>query len=59
MIGSNLLDVIPCYVNAENISNCYKGRINISDVGSNQGILKILGGKIQHLTPKDYSMLPS
>ena len=27
MLGSNLLDAIPCYVNAENIANCNKSRI--------------------------------
>ena len=37
MIGSNLLDAIPCDVKAENISNCNKAGY-ISVVGSKRGI---------------------
>ena len=42
MIGSNLLDAIPCDVKAENISNCNKAGY-ISVVGSKRGILKLMG----------------
>ena len=48
MLGSNLLDVIPCYVIADNISNCNKAEY-ISDVGSNRGLLEILGVKFSTL----------
>ena len=48
MIGSNLLDAIPCDVKAENISNCNKAEY-ISDVGSKRGILKLLGNSAPYI----------
>ena len=48
MLGSNVLDAIPCDLKAENTSNCNKTRL-ILHLGSIRGILKILGVKSETL----------